>query len=429
MEMNRLLARLLWGSGDAAAERFTYEEAKRLANHPDPEVRRSLARRPDVVPEILYFLTGDPDPEVRRHIAANTAAPRQADLKLAQDADAEVRADLARKIARIAPGLSAAEQDKVRQAAYDTLALLARDQLPMVRHVLSEALKSEPGVPPEVIGRLARDIEIIVAAPVLEFSPVLTDADLTDIIRTSPVAGALSAIARRANLAAPVSDTIAASADVEAIAELLSNESAQLREETLDALVARARTLPRLHEPLVRRPHLPQGAARRLATFIADNLLTVLAARRDLPSETVEAVRHAVHERLAEAPPTTAAEERRRVEVEAEMDKARLLRDSGQLSDPLVLEALASGHLTFVKAALAVRADLPVPVVLRILTSASAKAVTALAWRAGFDMDATVMIQTRLAHISPDDALPGSGRLFPLTEGEMKTQIAVFESE
>jgi len=381
------------------------------------------------VPEILYFLTGDPDPEVRRHIAANAAAPRQADFKLAHDADAEVRADLARKIARLAPGLSAAEQDKVRQTTYDTLALLAHDQLPTVRHVLAEALKNDPGVPPEVIGRLARDIEIIVAAPVLEFSPVLTDGDLMDIIRASPVAGALSAIARRANLGTGLSDTIAASADVEAIAALLSNESAQLREETLDALVARARTLPRLHEPLVRRPHLPQGAARRLATFIADNLLAVLAARRDLPPETVEAVRHAVHERLNETPPSPDAEERLCAEVEAEMDKARLLRDSGQLTDILVLDALAANHLTFAKAALSVRADLPVSVVVRILGSASAKAVTALAWRAGFDMDAAMLIQTRLARINPDAALPGSGRAFPLTEGEMNTQIAVFCTE
>ncbi len=200
MEMNSLLARLFWESGDSDPAGFTYEEAKHLANHPDPEVRRSLAARDDLVPEVLFFLSNDPDPTVRRHIAANAKAPRQADFKLVHDANAEVRADLARKIARLAPGLSAAEHDTIRQMTYDTLALLARDQLPTVRHVLAEALKSEADVPPDVIQRLARDIKIIVAAPVLEFSPVLTDEDLMDIIRFSPMAGALSAIARRANL-------------------------------------------------------------------------------------------------------------------------------------------------------------------------------------------------------------------------------------
>ncbi len=47
MEMNSLLARLLWGSGPADPPCFTYEEAKRLANHPDADVRRSLAARAD----------------------------------------------------------------------------------------------------------------------------------------------------------------------------------------------------------------------------------------------------------------------------------------------------------------------------------------------------------------------------------------------
>ncbi len=430
MEMNSLLARLLWGSGPADPPGFTYEEAKRLANHPDADVRRSLAARADVVPEILYYLCNDPDSEVRRRIAANDGAPRQADLKLARDDDAQVRADLARKISRLAPGLTAEEQDAVRRMTYETLALLAHDQLPTVRHILAEALKSEADAPPELIRRLARDIEIIVAAPVLEFSPVLTDEDLMDIIRASPAVGALSAIARRSNLSAGVSDTIADSADVEAIVHLLGNDSAQLREETLDSLVARARNVPRLHEPLVHRPRLPQGAARRLATFIADNLLAVLAARRDLAPETVAAVSRVVHDRLGENPAVAIpADERENVEIEAEIEKARPLHDCGQLTEGLVKGSIAANHLAFAKAAIAVRADLPSAVVIRILASASAKAVTSLCWRAGLSMDCTALVQTRLAHISPDVILHGRGRHFPLTEGEMNTQIAVFSSD
>ncbi|MBN2751320.1 MAG: DUF2336 domain-containing protein, partial [Rhodospirillaceae bacterium] len=334
------------------------------------------------------------------------------------------------KIATLAPGLSAAEQDKVRQMTYDTLALLAHDQLPTVRHVLAEALKTASDIPPEVIQRLARDIEIIVAAPVLEFSPVLTDDDLLGIIRSSPISGALSAISRRMDLGSNVSDTIAASADIEAITELLANGSAQLREETLDLLVARARTQPRLHEPLVRRPHLPPGSARRLATFIADNLLTVLAARRDLPPETIDAVRHAVHERLNTAQPHGGAtEERLSAEVEGEMDKACLLRDSDQLSEALIHDAITANHINFAKAAISVRAGLPLDMTLRILGSSSAKAVTALCWRAGFNMKTTVLVQTRLARINPDMVLHGTDRNYPLTDGEMATQISIFASD
>ncbi|SBW06945.1 conserved hypothetical protein [uncultured Alphaproteobacteria bacterium] len=432
MDLSRLTARLEEGStgpSGPASSAFTYDEAKRLAAHPDPEVRRELAARADVVPEILYFLSADPDPEVRRRIAANAGTPRQADYNLAHDKDAEVRAGLARKIARLAPGLSPDERDRVRAMTYETLSLLARDQAPTIRRILAEALKSEAKAPREVIARLARDIEIIVAAPILEFSPILTDEDLLDIIRASPVAGTLSAIARRGGLSSDVSDVIAGSADTEAIADLLGNDSAQLREETLDAMVARARATPRLREPLVRRANLPHGAARRLATFIADNLLQVLAQRRDLPPETVSAVRRVVHDRLKATKPALPVENRDSLEIEAEYEKARLLRESGQLDEDLIRDAIGQNHLAFARAAIGVRADLGPEVVARILGSASPKAVTALCWRAGLSMEATTQAQVRLARINPDMALHGVGRRYPLTDGEMAMQIAIFSND
>ena len=430
--MSHLLARLEEGSSnpaDTASAGFTYDEAKRLATHADPQVRRNLAARTDVVPEILYFLSADPDPEVRRRIAANAETPRQADYNLAHDKDAEVRAGLARKIARLAPGLSAADQDKVRHMTYDTLSLLARDQAPTIRRILAAALKSEPDVPAEVIAHLARDIEIIVAAPILEFSPILSDEDLLDIIRSSPVAGALSAIARRNALSGDVSDIIAGSADVEAIAELLGNDSAQLREETLDAMVARSRQIPRLREPMVRRANLPHGAARRLATFIADNLLQILAQRRDLSPDTVSAVRRVVHDRLKATKPAIPTENRDALEIEAEYEKARLMKESGQLSEEMIKGAIAANHLAFARAAIGVRADLPAAVVARILSSASAKAVTALGWRAGLSMEVTIQAQIRLGRINPDAILHGVGKRYPLTDGEMAMQIAIFSND
>jgi len=433
LDLSRLTARLEEGSTNPAglaSQAFTYDEAKRLAGHPDPEIRRELAARTDVVPEILYFLSADPDPEVRRRIAANLGTPRQADYNLAHDKDAEVRADLARKIARLAPGLSASEQDRVRSMTYETLALLARDQAPTIRRLLAEALKSEPDVPAEVIGRLARDIEIIVAAPILEFSPILTDDDLLDIIRSSPVAGALSAIAKRDSLSADISDVIAGSADIDAIADLLRNDSAQLREETLDAMVARAKREDSLRDPLVRRANLPHGAARRLATFIGDNLLQVLAQRRDLTPETVSAVRRVFHDRLkATRPMAMPSENRDSLEIEAEYEKAKMLREAGQLNEELIRNSIVQNHLAFARAAIGVCADLAPSVVARILGSSSPKAVTALGWRAGLSMETTTQVQVRLGRINPDMALHGVGRRYPLTDGEMAMQIAIFSND
>ena len=277
---------------------LSYEEARELLRHDDPEVRIRLASRTDISAEILYFLAEDPHPDVRREIASNDATPRKADMLLVGDAEPAVREDLAYKIAKLAPGLTANERDKIKTMTYDALESLARDQATKVRQILSETLKDLADAPPAVIRRLARDIELAVAGPVLEFSPVLTDEDLLEIIEGEHANGALSSISRRSQVATSVADAIAQSDDEQAITELLSNPSAQIREETLDMLVERAPAIEAWHNPLVHRPIISLKAANRLATFVADTLLKVLEVREDLDPETAEAVKKEVHRRL-----------------------------------------------------------------------------------------------------------------------------------
>src|SRR5438552_1809419 len=78
-----------------------------------------------------------------------------------------------------------------------------------------------------VIRTLARDSEIVVAGPVLQFSPLLADEDLLEIIHGAPIAGSLTAIARRVAVTGPVADAIGDSPDAAAITALLENPSAQ----------------------------------------------------------------------------------------------------------------------------------------------------------------------------------------------------------
>jgi len=157
---------------------LSYEEAREMARHANMNIRMELAVRSDVNPEILYFLSEDLAAEVHRLIAGNEVTPAQADLVLAKDTDQDVRGDLAAKIAKLAPGLRADEQDKVKRMTYEALEILARDQVTRVRQILFEALKDVANAPPEVIQQLARDAELVVVGPILQFSPVLTDDDL-----------------------------------------------------------------------------------------------------------------------------------------------------------------------------------------------------------------------------------------------------------
>src|SRR3546814_5986557 len=90
----------------------------------------------------------------------------------------------------------------------------------------------------DLIQRLARDAEDVVACPVLEFSPLLSEEDLLEIIASAGLSSRLCAISRRRNLGEAISDAIVQRNDREAVSELLANGSAQIREETLDSLIA-----------------------------------------------------------------------------------------------------------------------------------------------------------------------------------------------
>lgn len=415
-----LLKRLLGGG-----RRFSYEEARELAAHKDSAIRAKLAAHPEVKPEILYFLTEDESPEVRRLVAANPATPPQAHPSLAADSDEQVRACLAAKIARLAPGLSAHEQDRLRRATYEALELLARDSIPKVREILSEALKDVANAPPDVIRRLARDAEIAVAAPVLQFSPVLTDDDLLEIISNTPIPGALSAISRRSQVNVRVADAIAATDDVDAIAILLGNPSAQIREETLDRLADRATDIEAWHQPLCQRPQLAAKTAAKLARFVASNLLQSLAARHDLDRDAAVAVAAVVAKRLDEMEITgpQRAERRKASDEAAAMIRARQLHASGQLDESTIDAALTGADPTFVICALAVLSELPVSIVRKTVATQSAKGIVAITWKSGLSASLGEQLQTKLLRLPAQRILKSRDGIFPLTTDEMIWQL------
>lgn len=408
-----------------ARPRLSYDEEKRLARHDDAAVRARLAARQDARPEILYYLAEDPDPQVRRKIAANSSTPAHADLILARDADDVVRSDLAGKIARLAPGLSANEQEQIRQMTYEVLEILARDQLPRVRRILAETLKDVADAPPEIIGRLARDTDIEVSGPVLRSSPVLTENDLLEIIRTCTSTGPLAAISARPDVAERVSDAIVATDDVEAIGIMLANPSAQIREETLDRIIERAPEIESWHEPLARRPKLSAAAVTKIAGFVGDSLIAVLQARGDLDPKTVAVLKSELSSRLSREE----SESEGGAEGEPAIDRARRLQAEGNLTEECLSRALGSGDRRFVAAALAVLSDLPLDLVEKAGESKSARGVTALCWKAGLSMHFATQMQIRYACIAPTAALsPAKGGKFPLTPEDMDWQIDFFAS-
>lgn len=424
-------------SADVTASKISYDEAKELAAHADPAVRRALAARPDLRPEILYYLAEDADASVRQTVAENVAAPRHTYELLARDDDEDVRVGLADKISRLAPDLDEGQREKVWQATHEALTLLAHDQMTRVRQVLAEALKNVPGAPPDIVRKLASDVETAVAGPILEYSPVLTDEDLIEIIARGTASDNLGAISRRESVSENVSDAIVATDDVEAIASLLGNNSAQIREETLDTLIDKAPGVELWHAPLVKRSTLPNGAPQRLARFIADNLVSALEARTDIDSGTLAEVKDIVRERLNEddgaAPERGSAMDFLNDDIPISMVR-RLSQTSG-LHDSIINSALQAEDHAFVMAALVVRSGLDESVVRRVFAERSPKGVVAVAWKTGMPAEFAVNLQQRMARIAPADVLhppePGNDKgttfAYPLTKDEMDWQIEFFQ--
>jgi uncharacterized protein (DUF2336 family) len=417
-----------------------YEEAKRLARDPDAAVRAELAARDDVRPEILYYLADDAAAEVRRKVATNVATPVQADMLLVRDRDAAVRADLAAKLARVLPDLPQGRRDALRAQIEEMLDTLARDEAVRVRAAIAETLKGVPSAPPALIKRLAHDIEDAVASPVLRFSALLTEEDLVELVAHHRERDALSAIAAREGVGERVADAIVAAGRDAAVAALLANRSAQIREETLDLIVERAPGQPGWHAPLVERPCLPARAIRKISSFIADALLEVLEGRPDLDRETRAALAGAVRRRREAAP--DAKPEASRPEAKPEEkpnalgpaaagpskieEEVRRLAKAGQLDEETLSDRLLIGDRAFVRLALAELAKVKPDVVERILLARSPKGVVSLAWRAGVGMRCAVQLQMRMGGIAPKQLLQPRGGAWPLTPQEMSWHLEFF---
>jgi len=418
-----------------------YESAKRLLQDPDVFVRTNLAKRTDVRPEILYYLTEDIDPTVRGAVAANAASPFHANLKLARDQSEDVRAGLADKVQMLLPDLKPGEQDAARMRVMQTLEVLAKDTATRIRAVVAETLKDVPDAPADLIRQLARDTELAVASPVLQFSPLLTDEDLLEIIRGKHPEGALSAVARRSQVTEAISDAIVAADDVDAVTTLLGNSSAQIREETLDLIVDRAPARQQWHGALVDRPRLPNSAAIKIAAFVADALSQRLAARPDLDAATREAVTAEVRKRIAEAASDRGGADPKKRAVadpnwadgpgggagETVADKVKRLRREKKLDDAAVTAAAQNGEKLFVKLALAELGGMRADAIDKILTARSAKGIIAAVWKAKLKLPTAVAIQQKTLSLPPKSVLNGTKwDGWPLTEEELKWQLEFF---
>lgn len=397
-----------------ASKPLSPEEALNLLELHARETQDVLASRSDAGPDVLAYLAENGARATRQAVAANPATPAEANQQLADDVDTEVRKTLALKIGRLFPGLLAEEQKQLRDMTIATLEKLARDEESEVRAILAEEIKCHDCVPKPVIDTLAHDADPAVAMPVIEFSPLLEDRDLIELIVATRASKILSAVARRKALSGEVCDAVATTLDTDAVSALLANTDAAIRTTTLDKIIAQAAEVAEWHAPLVVRADLSKNAVKRLAAFVGSALIDALAARDGLDDATRTHLKKKVTERRAR-------------EAEAEAAVVEAARRAGTLNEAFVAEAVEECRKDTVVRALSVLAKTDPATVRRVLESRSAKGAIALVWRAGLSMRVALKLQTQVMRLAGKDMVPARrGVDFPLTEEEMRWHLGYF---
>jgi uncharacterized protein (DUF2336 family) len=363
----------------------------------------------DAGEEVLHFLAVNGATATRRAVAANPAAGARTNLALTNDREECVRASLAEKIGRLLPGLFSSEKEHLRELTLAALNALSQDKATAVRAALSEAVKHLDCVPKPIVQRLARDIETIVALPILEFSPLLDDQDILEILAAARANDVFCAVARRKGLSADAADAIVATLDTKAVATLIGNESAKIRKATLDKIVVRAAEVAELHHPLVLRADLSPGLIRKLARFVGTALVEMLAERDGLDDETRAKLK---------------SELKARVEDE-DVDRKSSVKELPKKIDEAFVEAAAdAGQRDSIVTALSKMGRVDTDIVRKVLGSGSAKALTALAWRAGLGMRTAFKIQCAIMHLRGGELLYArGGSAYPLSEDDMRWQL------
>ena len=271
-------------------------------------------------------------------------------MKLLSDPSPDTRADMAAKVAReFRRGSLTGEE---RRIAEGIVRAMARDAVLRVRQALAEHLKESNSLPADVARLLANDVEAV-AVPVLQYSTVLTDDDLLALVKSAN-SQKLTAIARRRTLSEPVSDAVVRTDDPAAITALVGNEGARIAEPSLQTVLTRHGSRPEVGETLARRSKLPISILEGLVSAASDRLREVLIARHDLPERLASTLVFQARERATVQLISPQSPVSEALELVAHLKKA------GRLTPSIVLRALCLGDLTFVEAAFATMARIPV---------------------------------------------------------------------
>lgn len=272
-------------------------------------------------------------------------------IALAREPSSEKRRLLLREVTDLF-FTPASERSGDETALYgDVLAQLSSDMEEAVRAELAQRFAPAADAPRELVRKLAADT-IAVAGPVLRDSPVLTEDDLLDVVRTQGQEH-LRAVSGRESVSEAVSEVIVERGDDETVDRLVRNDGARLSRKTSEAVIDRAQANPALHEAVVGRASLPPDLLNEMYFVVESRLRQqILEQNRQLDPALLDQALSAGRTRVAAGDGALPADY---AKAEAYV---RELRAAGALNPQMLARFLRSGGQTEFLIALAELADI-----------------------------------------------------------------------
>ena len=323
-------------------------------------------------------------------------------LAWVQSAETDARAQGASALARAY--LHCDLPASVRAEAAVAMTALTDDPSVLVRRALAEALCRAHDAPRTVILALAAD-EPEAAAAVLQYSPLLTNADLVECVGNGDLPTHM-ALARRPKLGRQAAVALAKVGQLDAVLALIGNLDIDLPAELLHGILTRFHDDARVRDALLERPALPAALRARIVVAAAKDL-GVEASQWMAPLRAERVAREARDQAICTIAWSCRPDER------AELTRA--LRAAGALTPALLLHSLLGGERTLFAQALAELSGLPLPRVAAFILEPQGEGFAALARPAGLKGGVFIAFRAALAAVKAHSGECGTLKL-PLVQ-------------
>jgi uncharacterized protein (DUF2336 family) len=231
--------------------------------------------------------------------------------------------------------------------------LLLRDTEVAVRAALSQYVKDSPTIPHDIVRKMAQDVEEV-ALPILQFSEVLSDEDLLELINAQEEVSRYLAISRRRVVSDHVSEKLIEKGTEEVVNALVNNSGAIISEVSFSRIIEVHKGNENMMHAISRRAYLPTATVEKLIGVVSSTLGDALKQKykqshgviekeveKTREGETLQLIRH----------------------THTEHDIQKLvaqLQATGRLSPSIILSALCQGDFSFFENSLAHLSSIPV---------------------------------------------------------------------